>query len=209
MKTKSKVDFEESTVPFSQELEAWLKSKQTKTFLSLDEVFGEKTFAILFMFLMATSALPIPTGGVTDVFAVVTVLFALQMAVGRESLWLPKRWRNMKLNKTTREKLLPGLLKVLKKIEPFSRPRMLWIFKGRLSNLIIGLSVAVLAASTITAPPFSGLDTIPALGAVLISSGIVLKDGLIVIVGGIVGACGVGLQVLLGKVIVEFVSKLF
>lgn len=208
MKTEKK-QYEETTEPFSEELSRWLKSGKTKTFLSLDEVFGERTFAILFMFLMATSALPIPTAGLTDVFAVITILFALQMAVGRESLWLPKRWQNMKLNKTMREKLLPGLVKIVRKIERYSRPRLIWVFKGRISNLIIGLGVAVLAASTITAPPFSGLDTVPALGAILIASGIVLKDGLILIIGGIVGTCGVLMQVLLGKIIVDFVTKLF
>lgn len=199
----------ESSVPFSQELDEWLKSKQTKTLLALDEVFGERTFAILFMFLMATSALPIPTAGITDVFAVITILFALQMAIGREGLWLPKRWRKMKLNSTMRTKLLPALVKTVRKIEKHSKPRMLWVFRGRISDLVLGIGVAVLAGSTITAPPFSGLDTIPALGVILISSGIILKDGLLVTVGGFVGACGVGLQVLLGKVIVDFIVKLF
>jgi hypothetical protein len=115
----------------------------------------------------------------------------------------------MKLNKTMQKKLLPGLVRIIRKIEKYSKPRMLWIFKGKVSNFLIGIGIALLAASTITAPPFSGLDTIPALGVILISSGIILKDGLILIIGAIVGASGVGLQVLLGKVIVDLISKLF
>lgn len=200
----------ETEKDFSKELEEWLQTKSTKTFLGLDKVFGDRVFAILFMILMAASALPVPTAGLTDVFAVITILFALQMAFGKgEGLWLPKRWKNMKLGKTFQTKLLPTLIKFIRWLEKFSNPRAGWVFKGRISDVLIGLGVAVLAASTITAPPFSGLDTIPALGIVIVSAGIVLKDGVMTIVGFTIGSLGVGLQILLGKVIVEAVQKLF
>lgn len=192
---------------FSIELSDWLKSDNTKTLLELDKFFGDRTFAILFMFMMAASALPIPTGGLTDVFAVITVLFALQMVLGRTSLWLPKRWRKMKLNKVFTNKLLPGLVKLIRWLEKFSTPRMAWVFKGRTSDVAIGLSVAILGVATIAAPPFSGLDTIPALGIVLLSAGIVLKDGLLTIIGWCVGASGILIQLLLGKAVIEIFQK--
>jgi hypothetical protein len=206
--TKSK-NLQSNKMDFSSELDSWLKGGRDQTILGLDQIFGDRTFAIIFMFLMATSALPIPTAGVTDVFAVITIIFALQMTLGRNSLWLPKRWRNMKINKTMRTKLLPGLVKVARRIEKHSETRMLWVFKGRVSDAILGLSVATLAFFTITAPPFSGLDTIPALGVVLISAGIILKDGLITLIGGVVGGIGIGVQVLLGKLVVDLIKGLF
>lgn len=194
---------------FSMELEQWLKTDDTKTLIELDRVFGDRTFAILFMFMMAASALPIPTGGVTDVFAVITILFSLQMVLGRKTLWLPKRWRKMKLTKVFTNKLLPGLVKLIRWLERFSNPRQAWVFKGRLSDVILGFSVLILAAATIAAPPFSGLDTIPALGIVIISAGIVLKDGVMTIVGWHIGAAGILIQLLLGKAAINLFQSIF
>jgi hypothetical protein len=196
-------------VDFSDEISAWLESDADKTLVGLDKVFGDRTFAILFMFMMATSALPIPTAGVTDVFAVITILFAFQMMFGRNSLWLPKRWRKMKLGKLFTKRLLPKLVKLLKWLEKFSSPRLTWVFKGRTSDAIIGLIVAILAASTITAPPFSGLDTLPALGIVVIAAGIILKDGVMAIVGLGIGIGGILIQLLLGKAVIELIQKVF
>lgn len=193
---------------FSTELSDWLKSDGSKTLIELDIVFGDRTFAILFMFMMAASALPIPTGGITDVFAVITILFAFQMMLGRNSLWLPKRWRKMKLTKVFTDKLLPGLVKLIRWLEKFSAPRLPWIFRGKISDVLLGLSVVVLAAATIAAPPFSGLDTIPALGIVIISAGIVLKDGLMTIIGWVIGAGGILIQLLFGKAVIELFQKI-
>lgn len=194
---------------FSVELSAWLKSDDDKTLLDLDKVFGDRTFAILFMFMMAASALPIPTGGITDAFAVITILFALQMILGRSSLWLPSRWKKMKLGKTFTNRLLPKLISLIRWLEKFSNPRLLWIFKGRISDVLIGLVVSILAISTITAPPFSGLDTLPALGIVLISVGIILKDGVMAIAGLLVGIGGILIQLLLGAAVIELFQKIF
>lgn len=196
-------------VDFSDEISAWLESDADKTLVGLDKVFGDRTFAILFMFMMATSALPIPTAGVTDVFAVVTIIFAFQMMFGRNSLWLPKRWRKMKLGKLFTKRLLPKLVKLLKWLEKFSTPRMTWVFRGRTSDAIIGLIVAILAASTITAPPFSGLDTLPALGIVVIAAGIILKDGVMAIAGLVIGIGGIVVQLLLGKAVIDLIQKVF
>lgn len=194
---------------FSTELSNWLKSNNNRTLLQLDEFFGDRTFAILFMFMMSASALPIPTGGVTDVFAAVTIVFSMQMVLGRKNLWLPRRWRTMKLNKTFTNKLLPGLVRLIRWLEKFSNPRMLWVFEGRTSDIILGISVALLAAATIAAPPFSGLDTIPALGIVILSAGIVLKDGLMTVIGWLIGAGGIAIQLLLGKAVIELFQRLF
>ena len=59
------------------------------------------------------------------------------------------------------------------------------------------------------APPFSGLDTLPALGVVLLSLGVLLEDVAIVVAGLVVGAGGVVLEIFLGKAVVDWIGKLF
>ena len=83
------VDDEE---PFSTQLEHWLADDEPKTLGRLGEVFAEKSFAVTIMMLMFLPALPLPTGGITHVFEAIVVLLALQMVLGRRTIWLPERF---------------------------------------------------------------------------------------------------------------------
>ena len=73
----------------SDQIEAWLKGEGDKTLGGLMDVFGEKSFAILFVLLLGVPALPLPTGGATHVFEIIAVLLALQLIAGRDEIWLP------------------------------------------------------------------------------------------------------------------------
>jgi hypothetical protein len=87
------------SVRLSDELERWLHDEASeKTLGSLVETFGEKSFAILFVLLLGVPALPAPTGGATHVFEVIAALVALELIAGRREVWLPARWRGLKLD---------------------------------------------------------------------------------------------------------------
>ena len=193
----------------SQELEAWLKSPGSKTIGNLLDVFEEKSFAILFVLLMGVPAIPAPTGGATHVFEVITVLLALQLIVGRDEIWLPKRWKDKELSGERQKKFLERLLGVIRWFEKFSKPRFRFLFDRRLTNILFGLVITGLSIAAFFAPPFSGLDTLPALGAVIISLGVLLEDFVFVVVGVVLGAVGVALEVILGKAAVDAISDLF
>ncbi|MDP9344174.1 MAG: exopolysaccharide biosynthesis protein, partial [Actinomycetota bacterium] len=79
----------------------------------------------------------------------------------------------------------------------------------RVSNSLFGLIVIAFTAGAFFAPPFSGLDTLPALGVVLVSLGVLLEDVLIVAVGLIAGVGGILLEVTLGKAAASGIKKLF
>jgi hypothetical protein len=59
------------------------------------------------------------------------------------------------------------------------------------------------------APPFTGLDTLPALGVVLLSLGVLLEDFFVVVLGVIAGAAGVLLEIVLGKAALTGIQRLF
>ena len=124
----------------SDEIEAWLKSPGHKRLGDLVEVFGKRSFAIAFVLLLALPALPLPTGGVTHVFEVIAVLLALQLMVGRDEIWLPRRLCARELGGDA--KFLNGLIRVIRRVERFSRPRLTFLFGHRLSNFVFGLVVA-------------------------------------------------------------------
>ena len=81
-------------------------------------------------------------------------------------------------------------MKLIRRLERFSRPRLTFLFDHRLSNIVFGLLVIAGSAGAFLAPPFTGLDTLPALGVVLLSLGVLLEDFLMVVVGVAVGAAG-------------------
>jgi hypothetical protein len=193
----------------SHELEGWLESEGKKTLGSLVELFEEKSFAILFVFLLGVPALPLPTGGATHVFEIIAVLLALQLIAGREHIWLPERWRTLELAGPRQRRFIAGLMKFIRFLERFSRPRLTFLFDHRLSNIVFGLLVIAGCAGAFLAPPFTGLDTLPALGVVLLSLGVLLEDFLLVVLGVAVGVAGVFLEIVLGKAAVKGIGSLF
>ena len=191
----------------SDELELWLQGQGDKTLGGLIDVFGKRAFAIVFVVLMGVPALPAPTGGATHVFEVIAVLLALELIAGRDRIWLPRRWRARRIN--TEGRFITTLLKAIRRLEGISRPRLRFLFGHRLSNAVFGLLVAGGCTAAFLAPPFTGLDTLPALGVVLISLGVLLEDFLLVALGLVVGVAGVFLEIAIGGAVLRGLKSLF
>lgn len=193
----------------SEDLERWLRGDGEKTVGGLISLFGEKSFALLFVLLLGVPALPLPTGGATHVFEIIAALLALQLIANRDEIWLPERWRKLELAGERQQKFLNGLMKLIRRLERLSRPRLRFLFHRRLSNVVFGLLVLAGTIAAFAAPPFTGLDTLPALGVVLLSLAFLLEDSLVAIVGVILGAAGVLLELLLGRAVIHGVGSLF
>jgi hypothetical protein len=191
----------EEQAKLGDELEGWLSGAGERTVGSLLDLFGQRAFAILFVLLLAVPALPIPTGGATHVFELIAMLVSLQLLIGRREIWLPQRWRRIQLSGGRRERFLNALMRLIRRLERFSRPRLAFLFGNRVANALFGLLVIGLSVAAFVAPPFTGLDTLPALGAVVLSLGFLLKDILVVAGGIVVGATGVVLELALGAAV--------
>jgi hypothetical protein len=199
----------EDVEPFSDQLETWLKSEGTKTIGDLGEVFAEKSFAVTVLFLMFLPALPLPTGGVTHVFEAITVVIAGQMVIGRRTLWLPERARRRELGSGMTEKAVPFISRRIRWFERFSRPRGVKLFRNRLALSFMGLLIVAFAVAAALSPPFSGLDTIPSLGAVVLALAIILEDVVVLGIGAAIGVAGIAASITLGAAAVRLVGGLF
>ncbi|MET0738840.1 MAG: exopolysaccharide biosynthesis protein [Acidimicrobiales bacterium] len=195
--------------PFSDQLETWLQSEGTKTVGDLGEVFAEKSFAVTVLFLMFLPALPLPTGGITHVFEAITVVVAGQMVIGRRTLWLPARARRRELGSAMVEKAVPFISRRIRWFERFSRPRGVRLFRNRLSLSFVGLVIVAFAVAAALSPPFSGLDTLPSLGAVVVALAIILEDVVVLGIGAAIGLTGIVLSITLGAAAVRLVGGLF
>lgn len=195
--------------PFSDELERWLGSDSPKTLGSMSAVFAERSFAVTILLLMILPATPLPTGGVTHVFEVITVVLGIEMVIGRRTIWLPARWQKRELGATTTDKAIPFIVKRVRQVERFSRPRGARVFANSVGYRLIGLVVIAFAVAAALAPPFSGLDTLPALGAVVVALSIILEDVVVLAVGVGLGTGGIVLIITVGAALYRFVTSLF
>jgi hypothetical protein len=192
----------------SDQLEGWLGGDGPKSIGSLIELFGERSFAIVFVLLMAIPALPLPTAGATHVLEVITMLLALELIVGRRTIWLPARARRRRLAGTSSEKFTGVLLRRIRWFERYSRPRLGRVFSHRLAGSAFGLLVLALSVVAFVAPPFSGLDTLPSLGVVVLSLGVLMTDLVMAGVGVAIGAVGTVLVIGLGSIVVNWLHSL-
>jgi len=189
-------DHKESPL-LGDELARWLQGDDV-TLGSLIHLFGERAFALAFVILLTPSALPIPTGGVTHLLQVIAVVLAAQLLVGRQEPWLPRRWQGVRLAGDGSGRMVRGLLRLIRRVERLARPRGSWLFGSRVADGIYGVLVILGAAAAFVAPPFSGLDTLPSLGVVVLSLAVLFRDALIGLLGVILLAVGITLEVLLG-----------
>jgi hypothetical protein len=192
----------------SGQLERWLHHGP-RTLGSLVDLFGEKSFAVAFIVLMAVPALPLPTGGATHVLELITMLLALELVAGRRSIWLPERWKGVELGGAAGERFANALVTRIRFAERHSRPRLQRMLEHRASGRVFGLVVFMLAFAAFIAPPFSGLDTLPALGAVLVALGFLLEDILLAIAGIVVGILGAALVIAIGGAVLHLLGQLF
>ncbi len=193
----------------SERLRSWREGDGEKTVGGLIDEIESKSFALLFVILLGVPALPLPTGGITHVLEIVAMLLALQLIVGREEIWLPQRWRKVDLAGSSQQKFLDGLVRTVERLERFSKPRFTFLFDHRISDIVFGLIAFGGALAAFLAPPFTGLDTLPALGVVILSVAVMMEDAVIAAVGFVILLLGVAAEIFLGGAVVKGVKSIF
>jgi hypothetical protein len=194
---------------FSKSLRHWLKTSKNQTLDELIKVTAEKSFAIIFLLMMALPALPIPTGGITHVTELITLLGALQLIIGRRTIWLPKRWLKVDVGKFMTGKAVSKLISVVEWFERKSRRRWSGFLVQRPVVSFTGIFITIFTIAAFVAVPFSGLDTLPALGVVIMSLGLILEDTLIWIIGIAIGSVGIGVEIAAGTALYSGLTHLF
>lgn len=192
---------------FSGELESWLKSKEPKTFAQLEKVFGDRSFGILFLILMAFPALPIPTGGISHVLEILTMIVAVQMMFGMTQLWIPARWSKRELPNSFVKKALPLIMRRVRWLEKYSRVRGQATLENPWFLRFAGLSVLVCTLAAFSAVPFSGLDTLPSIGVVIMALALILSDIAFFIIGLFIGLLGLVLEVTVGAALIVAIKR--
>ena len=151
----------------------------------------ERGHALVLLLLAAPNLTPGPSmPGFSTLFGVPLCIVALEMALGRRTLRLPRLLANIAVPRRRVANLVLKLEPVLRRTERLLRPRL--PDPGTPSRVrAIGAACVLLGA--VLALPIPLFSLVPATAVVLIALGLLARDGVAVICGLTLGllACGV------------------
>lgn len=149
------------------------------------DTISHRGFGFLLVVLALPSALPIPAYGYAIPFALLIILVALQMIMGRSSPTLPRWVRNRDIGSKGITFIQKRGIPFLRWMERLSKPRVENLDERGFFRFLVGIVVLLVALVMLIPIPFT--NTIFALAILLIGFGLMNKDGLFILGGGLLG----------------------
>jgi hypothetical protein len=157
------------------------------------DAFGSRGFGPL---LLAAAMIELlPTGGIPGVptlVAIVVILFASQLVMGRRTPWMPKKLRSKGFKRESFNKAREKVKPVTRKLDVLIKPRLNF-FVSPVAARLVGIFCILMA---LTMPPLEIIPMagyIPAFAIALLAVGLSGHDGLVVLLGALIGVAGIGL----------------
>ena len=165
-------------------------------------------FGLTMMFFALGALMPLPPP-IPSIIALPLLIFSFQMMSGCSSPKLPKRFANLSIKRSILAIVVQKSAPYLRKVERVLRPRLLFMTSNAAERMI-GLLTLVFSISIALPVPFSNF--IPALGILIISFGMMGRDGLVVLCGIVIGIIGVTIStivIMLGVEVIQYIKTLF
>ncbi len=144
-----------------------------------------------------------------SIIAMPLIVFSLQMIAGYTAPKLPKRFEKISVKRSVVAMLVQKSAPYIRKVEHILRPRLSFVTTPR-AERVIGVFALIFSSFIVLPMPLSNF--IPGLGILIISFGLLGKDGLVVICGIIVGLMGIAISttaVLLGVEALYYIKNFF
>jgi hypothetical protein len=155
----------------------------TATLGALVDRLDERGFGFLF-FLLALPCIPPFVYVLPQIVSLPMLALAGQMAMGRRSPWFPERLRRRSFAISEFSDVLAKLEKYVRFAERFARPRLRAV-TGHGAARIVGALLVIPAVSILV--PLIGTNTVPSIGIAITALGLVSRDGILVILGLLIG----------------------
>ncbi len=154
----------------------------------------ERAYGFLILLLALPCCLPF-VYLLPQIVALPMLALAGQMAAGRPHPWLPKALHDRRFSIPAFEKVLGRASKYVGFIERFATPRLKPV-TGHAGARIVGALLLVPTASILL--PLPSTNTIPGIGVAVAALGLIERDGVLVILGLLIGFAWVALLGFLG-----------
>lgn len=169
--------------------------KEQMTVGEIKHALHERGFGILMAIAAIPICLPVPVPpGYTTIFSVPLFIFSIQMILGMREPWLPAWIEKKRIKRSTLEKIITKANPWLKRIENRMQPRMTYISVHTWERLI-GFFSFVFAMSIALPLPLTNFP--PGCGILIMSLGLLNKDGLTILIGMLIGTIGIGFVMIL------------
>lgn len=175
------------------------------TMREIVNAFDEQALGAVMLLWAVINFIPLPPGG-TTITGAPLLLLSMELALRRETLWLPRRTLYASVSRSAFRKSFNWLLPIIRFAENLSRPRLLWL-SGRNGRSVIGLICFLLSVVLVLPIPLGNIA--PAVTIALFSLGVMQRDGLAVILGYLGAGISAGLLALVWQVVWRTVEHLY
>lgn len=154
----------------------------------------ERAFGFLLFFLALPCCLPF-VYVLPQIVALPMIALVAQLAAGRKHPWLPKVLHEREFSVHAFQTVIRRAEKYVGWVERFAQPRLRPV-TTHLGGRFIGALLLIPAVSILV--PLPSTNTVPGIGVAVASLGIIERDGVLVIVGLLIGLVWVTLLLFLG-----------
>jgi hypothetical protein len=156
------------------------------TIRQIIEAFGERAFGFVLILFSLPNCVPAPPG-VAGIVGTPVLIFGIQMMLGHHRPWLPDVILRRSVSVAKFRRLIDVAEPRLKWLESFCKPRQTWLFNAT-GDRVVGLFAFLAALSVLI--PFPGTNFPPSIALVIVSIAVMEEDGLLLILGYLIGAAG-------------------
>ncbi|MEL7345749.1 MAG: exopolysaccharide biosynthesis protein [Pseudomonadota bacterium] len=162
---------------------------------------NERAFGLFLLVLALPCCIPF-LYGIPQVVALPLMFVSAQILMGRTTPWLPTRLAARTVSADALTRLAERAQPWLRRIETLSRPRLGALTRAP-ADRILGLCLVVFSASILV--PLPGTNTVPGFAVVLISMGLLQRDGILVIMGALLGTAWIGTLIIAGATLASLI----
>lgn len=159
----------------------------------------ERAFGLFLLVLALPCCIPF-LYGVPQIVALPLMFISAQILLGRTMPWLPRKLGARTVSKVALEDLSRRATPWLQRIETVSRPRLASLTRRPLDQ-VVGLTLVLFSASILV--PLPGTNTVPGIAVVIVAMGLLQRDGVLVILGSLLGTAWIASLVFAGATLVS------
>lgn len=166
------------------------------------EQLHERAFGLFLLVLALPCCIPF-LYGIPQIVALPLMFVSAQILMGRTSPWLPGKLGAREVSNGGLKGLADRAEPWLKRIEAISRPRLSMLTRPPLDRLV-GIALVIFSASILV--PLPGTNTVPGFAVVVISMGLLQRDGVLVLAGTVIGTLWIATLIFAGATLASLVK---
>lgn len=172
--------------PISQILSDFIVAHGEKgaTIGEMVHFFGERAFGFLLMIFALICIIPLPIPGIHMFLSIPLFYLTLQQTAGRREIWFPEKVSSYLIPPRALRDVGEKTVHWIERLDRISSPRLEFLTEGWWFRFFGGVAFYITAFLSI---PLPLTNLVPAVGIVFMAVGLLMRDGLAMIIGSIIG----------------------